>query len=130
MPCVWTDLSITVNGESLFLDNSGALFWAAQGTLGFADLHLEKGSSYARGRQFLPPYDTEATLLRMAAAVRRFPPRRIIALGDSSPDPHAADRLSVNARGMLKALAGEFIWISGNHDPKPPSWLGGIVTAE
>src|ERR1700748_172904 len=122
MPCVWTDLSITVNGESLFLDNSGALFWAAQGTLGFADLHLEKGSSYARGRQFLPPYDTDATLLRMAAAVRRFQARRIIALGDSFHDPDAADRLSADARAMLKALTSDFIWISGNHDPKPPAW--------
>jgi DNA ligase-associated metallophosphoesterase len=124
------EMAIAVNGETLLLDVSGAAFWPAQETLIFADLHLEKGSSYARGRQFLPPYDTEATLLRMAGAVRRFRPRRILALGDSFHDPEAADRLSSDARAMLKALAGEFIWISGNHDPKPPAWLGGMVTAE
>jgi DNA ligase-associated metallophosphoesterase len=123
-------MAIRVNGETLLLDVSGAAFWPAEETLIFADLHLEKGSSYARGRQFLPPYDTQATLLRMAGAVRRFQPRRIVALGDSFHDPDAAGRLPPDARVLLKALAGEFIWISGNHDPKPPAWLGGTVTVE
>jgi DNA ligase-associated metallophosphoesterase len=123
---VWTDLSISVNGETLLLDASGAAFWPAQGTLIFADLHLEKGSSYARGRQFLPPYDTQATLLRMAAAVARFNPKRIVALGDSFHDRHAAERLSPDARALLASL-GEYIWITGNHDPHPPAWLGGTV---
>ena len=68
---MWTDLEITVNGETLLLDACGAAFAKAHSTLIFADLHLEKGSSYARDRQFLPPYDTDATLLRMAAAVRK-----------------------------------------------------------
>jgi DNA ligase-associated metallophosphoesterase len=123
-------MQVTINGEILVMDVSGAAFWAAQETLIFADLHLEKGSSYARGRQFLPPYDTEATLRKMAGAVRRHRPRRIVALGDSFHDPDAADRLSGDARSMLKALAGDFVWISGNHDPRPPAWLGGTVTAE
>ena len=130
MPCVWTDLVTNVNGESLLLDTSGAAYWPAQGTLVFADLHLEKGSSYARGRQFLPPYDTQATLLRMAAAIARFNPRRIIALGDSFHDRHAAERLPDEARQFLAALKAEFIWIAGNHDPHPPAWLGGTVTDE
>jgi DNA ligase-associated metallophosphoesterase len=125
---VWTDLEIIVNGERLLLDSSGAAFWPAQATLVFADLHLEKGSSYARGRQFLPPYDTQATLLRMAVAVARFNPRRIIALGDSFHDRDAAERLPAEARAFLAALKGEFIWIAGNHDPQPPAWLGGTVT--
>ena len=127
---MWTDIAVSINGESLLLDTSGAAFWPAEGALIFADLHLEKGSSYARGRQFVPPYDTEATLLRMAAAVRRFNPTRIIALGDSFHDREAAERLSPQARAMLAAFPCEFIWISGNHDPDPPSWLGGVVTAE
>jgi uncharacterized protein len=124
---VWTDLSILVNGETLLLDTSGAAFWPAQATLIFADLHLEKGSAYARGRQFLPTYDTQATLLRMAAAVARFNPRRIVALGDSFHDKDAAERLSPDARALLASL-GEYIWITGNHDPHPPAWLGGMVT--
>jgi uncharacterized protein len=127
---VWTDLHITVNGESLLLDSSGALFWPAEATLVFSDMHLEKGSSFARGRQFLPPYDTQATLLRMAAAVARFNPKRIIALGDSFHDKDAAERLPADARNLLAALKAEMIWIAGNHDPHPPAWLGGMVTDE
>ena len=123
-------MQVRINGETLMMDVSGAAFWPSQETLIFADLHLEKGSSYARGRQFLPPYDTQATLLKMAGAVRRLRPRRIIALGDSFHDAEAAERLSPDARVLLKALAGDFIWISGNHDPKPPAWLGGTVTPE
>ena len=132
MRCVWTDLGVTVNGEALVLDKSGAAWWPRTRTLVFADLHLEKGSSYARGGQFLPPYDTRATLRRMAEAAARRAPVRIIALGDSFHDPFAAERLGTEDRAMLMALAkaAHFIWIAGNHDPHPPAWLGGSVMAE
>jgi DNA ligase-associated metallophosphoesterase len=130
MRCVWTDLSITVNGETLLLDTSGAAFWPAQRALIFADLHLEKGSAYARGRQFLPPYDSMATLMRMRAAAVRYNPERIIALGDSFHDGGAAERLSEEARALLSSLAGEFVWICGNHDPDPPAWAKGETAAE
>ena len=99
MPCVLTesvtgDLRINVNGETLLLDTCGAAFSPAHATLIFSDLHFEKGSSYARGRQFLPPYDTTNTLLRMARAMDRHKPARVIALGDSFHDAGAADRKS------------------------------------
>lgn len=134
MRCVWTDplsgdLIIDVNGESVLLDNGGAAFLRDHATLVFSDLHFEKGSSYARGRQFLPPYDTGNTLLRMAQAIARHKPARVIALGDSFHDTQAADRLGDKARGLLAALGrtAEFVWITGNHDPHPPAWLGGQV---
>src|SRR3984957_18879481 len=127
MRCVWTEVSIVVNGQTLHLDTSGAAWWPKTRTLIFADLHFEKGSAYARGRQFLPPYDTRATLLRMAHALARYNPARVIALGDSFHDAGAADRLDEDARGVLAAMgqAADFIWIAGNHDPVPPSWAGG-----
>ena len=129
MRCVWTDLCVDVNGERLTLDKSGAAWWERTRTLIFADLHFEKGSSYARGGQFLPPYDTRATLLRMAEVTGRRAPARIIALGDSFHDPFAAERLGREERAMLQALAAtaHFLWITGNHDPHPPAWLGGTV---
>src|SRR3569832_2254339 len=132
MQCVWIergDLAITVNGETVLLDASGAAFVVTHFTLIFADLHFEKGSSYARGRQFLPPYDTRATLLRMAEVVARRTPVRVIALGESFHDPHAAERLGTEERTLLERLAAaaHFIWITGNHDPHPPAWLGGAV---
>src|SRR5580693_4414432 len=116
MRCVSIDLCADVNGERLTLDKSGAAWWPRTRTLVFADLHFEKGSSYARGRQFLPPYDTRATLLRMAEVVARRSPVRIIALGDSFHDPFAAERLGTDERGMLAAFRAHFVWITGNHD--------------
>ena len=92
----------------LLLDKAGAAWWPRTRTLIFADLHFEKGSSYARGRQFLPPYDTRTTLLRMAQVVARRSPARIIALGDFFHDPFAAERLGVEERGMLAALPAPF----------------------
>ena len=49
----------------------GALWWADERLLAVADLHLEKGSSFARRGQMLPPYDTGETLARLAALVDR-----------------------------------------------------------
>src|SRR5579872_1969030 len=130
MRCVLTDsttaarpagVRISVNGETLLLDASGAAFSPAHATLVFADLHLEKGSAYARGRQFLPPYDTADTLMRMAGAMARHKPARVIALGDSFHDGGAAGRLGHEARSQLQSLMerAKFVWIAGNHDPNP-----------
>jgi hypothetical protein len=126
---VWIDLEITVNGEALLLDACGAAFAKAHSTLIFADLHLEKGSSYARGRQFLPPYDTADSLRRMAAAIARHRPARVVALGDSFHDRHAGDRVASQDRALLESLGrgARFTWVTGNHDPHPPAWLTGEV---
>src|SRR5262252_6961865 len=115
------DLSIEVNGERLLLDPSGAVWWPDEGTLVLADIHFEKGSSYARRGALLPPYDTRTTLRRIAAVVERRRPRRIVALGDTFHDRDAAGRLDADERGQLAALArvADWVWIAGNHDPEP-----------
>jgi len=125
------DILISVNGETLLLDACGAAFSPAHSTLVFADLHFEKGSAYARTRQFLPPYDTADTLRRMALAMARHRPARVIALGDSFHDGGAGERLGAEERGLLAQLTQEaqFVWIAGNHDPEPPVWLSGEVAA-
>lgn len=123
---------IDVNGEDLVLDASGALWWPAEATLVVADLHFEKGSSYAPSGQMLPPYDTRATLLRIEKLAGRLKPSRIVALGDSFHDRNGAERLDEEERARLAALRRgvEWIWIAGNHDPAPPHWLGGRVAEE
>ena len=113
-------------------DFSGALFWEEQSLLVVSDLHLEKGSSFASRGVLLPPYDTVATLSRLAAVIARHDPRQVIALGDSFHDREAHARLSEPDREALAALQTRrnWIWIAGNHDPALPSNLGGVVATE
>jgi DNA ligase-associated metallophosphoesterase len=121
-----------VAGVSLLADLSGALFWQEQRLLVVSDLHLEKGSSFAARGVLLPPYDTAATLSRLAAVIARHDPRMVIALGDSFHDRTAHERLSGPDRDALSAMQArrDWIWISGNHDPALPPDLGGVVANE
>jgi DNA ligase-associated metallophosphoesterase len=97
-----------------------------------ADLHLEKGSSFARRGAFLPPYDTRETLAGLAEVVERFDPATVIALGDSFHDVGGPDRLGDDERETLGRIqAGRtFIWITGNHDRTLPESIGGDVAAQ
>lgn len=124
--------TVLVGGVEFLADLSGALFWESERLLVVSDLHLEKGSSFAARGVLLPPYDTVATLGRLASAVRRFDPRTVIALGDSFHDRDAHNRLCARDREVLSALQArrDWIWISGNHDPALPDDLGGAVASE
>jgi hypothetical protein len=124
--------ALDVAGVSFVADLSGALFWEEQKLLVVSDLHLEKGSSFATRGVLLPPYDTAATLSRLAAVIARHDPRMVIALGDSFHDRRAHERLSAEDRDAITALQArrDWIWISGNHDPALPSDVGGMVATE
>lgn len=117
---------MVLNGVELFAEPSGALWWPAAATLIVADLHLEKGTSYAQRGVLLPPYDTRSTLDRLAAAIG---PRveRVICLGDSFHDGDGPERLSPSDASALRELVErhDWIWIAGNHDPILPAMLGG-----
>ncbi|PZQ19189.1 MAG: ligase-associated DNA damage response endonuclease PdeM [Ancylobacter novellus] len=124
--------TLSVAGVALVADPAGALYEPRSGALIVADLHLEKGSSFARRGQFLPPYDTATTLGRLARLVETYRPRAVIALGDSFHDRAAASRLGEADRASIAALQSgrDWIWISGNHDPEPPAGLEGETAAE
>jgi DNA ligase-associated metallophosphoesterase len=115
----------------LLADCAGALYWPDESLLVVADLHLEKGSSYATRGVLLPPYDTVATLARLNALVARYAPRFVVALGDSFHDNGGPQRVSDDDRAMLGALqrGRDWIWIAGNHDPEPVRDLGGVSAA-
>ena len=129
---VATPNAFEVAGVPLLADISGALFWEEQNLLVVSDLHLEKGSSFAARGVLLPPYDTAATLSRLAAVIARHDPRMVIAIGDSFHDRRAHERLSAEDRDAITALQArrDWIWISGNHDPALPSDVGGMVATE
>jgi DNA ligase-associated metallophosphoesterase len=118
---------IAIADIALVADPAGALFWPEESLLVVADLHLEKGSSFARRGVLLPPYDTAATLTRLAQLIARYAPRAVIALGDSFHDGGGPDRLGDDDRATLRAMqrGRDWIWITGNHDPQPAGNIGG-----
>ena len=106
---------------------NGALWQEDERLLIVADLHLEKGSAFARRGQMLPPYDTAATLAALTAVIFRLDPRCVIALGDSFHDNEGARQLGDYDRTALRALQSgrDWIWIAGNHDDDLPTDIGG-----
>jgi hypothetical protein len=122
---------ITVASITLLADPDGALYWPEQGLLAVADLHLEKGSSFARRGVLLPPYDTAATLARLARLIARYLPKVVVALGDSFHDGKGSERMADEARAILVGLqrGRDWIWITGNHDPEPMPDIAGIFAA-
>jgi len=121
---------IVLDGITLHADPDGALYWPEQGLLAVADLHLEKGSSFAARGVLLPPYDTAATLARLARLVAHYAPRCVVALGDSFHDGGGPARLADDNREALRIMqrGREWIWITGNHDPEPATGIGGTFT--
>jgi DNA ligase-associated metallophosphoesterase len=99
------------------LRHSGALWLETERTLVVADLHFEKGSSYAaRHGQMLPPYDTRETLDRLDREIAALSPATLIFLGDSFHD-----------------AAGEEAWPPTTRERSPPwpwaaSWSGPWAT--
>jgi DNA ligase-associated metallophosphoesterase len=119
-------------GADLVADPEGALYWPAERTLIVADLHLEKGSSFAARGVLLPPYDTRAALERLENLTASRDVARVVCLGDSFHDRSAAARLAEAEAAALRRLtsAVDWIWIAGNHDPAPPAGLGGRSVAD
>lgn len=119
--------AVTVAGVTLIADPAGALYWPDEGLLIVADLHLEKGSAFAKRGVLLPPYDTATTLARLGRLVERRAPRLVIALGDSFHDDDGPLRMSATDRAALKTLqlGRDWLWIAGNHDPDLPADVGG-----
>jgi DNA ligase-associated metallophosphoesterase len=121
---------IEMCGARLCGDAAGALYWPTERLLVVSDLHLEKGSSFARRGVLLPPYDSAATLANLSTVIAQRDPRIVIALGDSFHDGEGPQRLSDADRATLSALqkGRDWIWIAGNHDPDPAAGIGGIFS--
>jgi DNA ligase-associated metallophosphoesterase len=119
-------------GETFFATAEGALFWPREEALLVADLHLEKASWFARLGQFLPPYDSHATLSALATEVERTGAQRLFCLGDSFHDAFGCERLPDQARALLTDLTArlDWTWIVGNHDPGFADHCGGKLEEE
>lgn len=109
-----------------------ALFWPRHSALIVADLHLEKASWYAAQGQPLPPYDSHATLDRLARLVTETGADLLWCLGDSFHDRDAASRIAPDVAERLRALAAatKLVWVAGNHDGLSGGAWGGEVADE
>ena len=128
-----TPFEFSCAGETLHALPAGALYWPARRLLAVADLHFEKGSSYAvNALKLLPRHDTRQTLATLAGLIERLQPRTVVCLGDSFHDRGAIERLPAVERAEIERLTAlsKFVWIAGNHDPLPPTGDWGDVAEE
>ena len=125
-------LRTSIGGAGALLRCSGALWLAAARALIVADLHLEKGSSYAARGQMLPPYDTRETLTRLEAEVEALAPATVVLLGDTFHDRRSEGRLAADDGERLRGLAHgrTLVWVIGNHDADGPRALPGEAADE
>lgn len=125
-------LLLLLNGVPAALRCSGALWLPDSRTLVVADLHLEKGSSYAARGVMLPPFDTRATLARLEADLAELTPAMLVLLGDTFHDRRAEARLAFDDRLRVQSLAKgrTLVWVVGNHDADGPGLLPGEVADE
>lgn len=125
-------VQIAVAGEEALLDWRACAFFPRHDLLVVSDLHLEKGSSFARRGILIPPYDTQATLARLGELIADYVPRIVVCLGDSFHDGGGSGRLSAAMLDAIERLqkGREWYWIAGNHDPAPPVELPGCFATE
>ena len=100
------------------IDPHGILIWSKFNTAIVSDLHLEKGSSYAKYGQYLPPHDSLETLINLEKILSNYKIKKIILLGDTFHDENALNRMNTEAQKKLQLLIDryELILIEGNHD--------------
>jgi DNA ligase-associated metallophosphoesterase len=122
-------LRLKLRGIEIVCRPAGALWLKAHAVLIVADLHLEKGSSFAVRGQMLPPYDTRETLTRLEAEVDCLSPRLLVFLGDTFHDPGGEGRLEACDHARIEALAfgRRLLWLAGNHDRTAPRSLPGEI---
>lgn len=121
-----------LGGVDVWLDPAGAMVVPGASLLVVSDLHLEKGSHYGMRGQFLPPYDTRATLKVVGELMDRYRPARVLSLGDMFHDGEAEHRMAAEDRRVLSGLCerADWIFVLGNHDPAPPRGFRGQALEE
>ena len=127
-----TARGFSFGGQQFAIVDRTALYWRAQSALIVADLHLEKASWFAKSGQMLPPYDSLATLERLAAIIAATRAHTIWCLGDNFHDDAGTERRDGAARALLRQLTGacDWRWITGNHDAALSGAIGGTIIEE
>ena len=88
--------------HGLQICKEGVLFWLEKEIAIVSDLHLEKGSSYASSGQYIPPYDSEETILKLLDVINNYKVSKVILLGDTFHDKDAFHRMSSKVRLLFQ----------------------------
>jgi metallophosphoesterase superfamily enzyme len=115
--------AISVCAKQLVADASGALFWPAEKALLVADIAFPGEAGGARAA-------APEALLKLAQAIDRYQPQRVIALGDGLGA--GPEGLRAQAQQVLALLQEdrEWIWIASGRNGGDRPALGGRVCDE
>jgi len=104
--------------EEFYAYPNNALYWKRLNIIIVADLHLGKSMSFAKTKQFLPPYDTLETLKELFKCIKEFEPSKLIIVGDLIHDMFSIQSFQKKDYQKFNELTKttEFIWVRGNHD--------------
>lgn len=75
-------MEITLSGQKIQLDPSGALYWVEACTLFLADVHIGKAAHFSKWGLAVPQEVEESNLRRLSLAIDTYKPERVIFLGD------------------------------------------------
>lgn len=125
-------LYVDVAGTRVMLRPCGGLWLEAERALVVSDLHLEKGSAYARRGQLLPPYDTAETLACLEREIAALQPALLVFLGDTFHDRWWEARIDPANAARVRALTvgRQVIWVTGNHERDSVKTLPGEMADE
>lgn len=125
-------LHVEVARARVMLRPCGGLWLEAERALIVSDLHLEKGSAYARRGQLLPPYDTAETLACLEREIEALQPALLVFLGDTFHDRWWEARIDPANAARVRALTvgRQVVWVTGNHERDSVKTLPGEMADE
>jgi metallophosphoesterase superfamily enzyme len=120
---------ISVAGQRLVADNSGALYWPGPRALLVADLRFASSHNGANGTNGLAG-STRQTLIKLAEVMDRYDPATVIVLGMLADHPAAG--MAAEDLQVLRILQEDrdWIWITGDARRPTPPQLGGSACSE
>ena len=109
---------INFANEDFYAYPNSALYWKRLNIIIVADLHLGKSISFAKQKQFLPPYDTKETLAKLFRCINEFEPSKLIIVGDLLHDMFSVNSFQEKDHQNFNKYTKntQFIWVKGNHD--------------
>lgn len=107
-------ISITIKGEQLDLDASGAVYWEAQKALLIADVHLGKIEHFRKNGSPLPAILGKKNYVQLDRVIEKYLPSKVYFLGDLFHSELNSEWMRFE--NWVKRQSTELVLIKGNHD--------------